>query len=217
MTHIFWDLDGTIWDASAAIAVAWTEVFSTRGMARAITDNDIRSVAGKPYLECLKIIIPQALEWDGFSKLLEDLTVAEQKYLKELGGAYFPRAIETIRFLSKQNQLYLVSNCNGWYLDTFLQLSGLGDFFRDTICFTTRNEDKGKNIKYIMGKYSIQHGYYVGDTMGDKTSAESNGLVFLHAKYGFDASVSTQLSFERFEELVDFFSRIDNRGVIDEV
>ena len=217
MAHIFWDLDGTIWDASAAIAVAWTEVFNQRGLAKKITDNDIRSVAGKPYLECLKIVVPQALEWAGFSELLDDLTVAEQKCLKEMGGVFYPKAIESIRLLANNHQLYIVSNCNRWYLDTFLQLSSLEDIFRDAICFTTRNEDKGKNIKYLMEKFSIPNGYYVGDTMGDKIAAISNGLVFLHAKFGYDATVSSQLSFDTFVELVDFFSQTDSRGVIYEV
>jgi len=212
MTHIFFDLDGTIWDASATTAAAWSDVLGRRGIKHVITDNDIRSVAGRPYLECLRRIVPAVLEHDDFPEILDELAVAEQKYMREMGGDLFPDAIESIGRLANNNQLYLVSNCNGWYLDAFFATSNLNNYFQDSICFTSMNQDKTANIRYLMDKHKIESGFFIGDTMGDKISAEVNGLKFGHAKFGFDSALASKLSFASFREITLYFESIKGKN-----
>lgn len=207
MKHIFFDLDGTLWDASKSTAIAWNQVFKKWNLNITITEYDIRSVAGKPYLECLNILAPETLQHKHKNSILEELTLTEKEYMQTYGGEFYPDSLSVIKNLADKHHLYLVSNCNGWYLDAFLEKSELLSVFRETICFTTKNQNKFNNLKYLIEKYTIHSGYYVGDTQGDQMAATQAGLEYIHMTYGFGESIKPSLQFDHFEEIESYFQQ----------
>lgn len=188
-TGILFDLDGTLWDASESTARAWTEVFRMWGLPGLVTREQIRGVGGKPYLECLRLICPQALGLQDFDRLLVELSVAEQRWMEHLGGAFYPGAIEAVRELARQYPVFLVSNCNQWYLESFLRHSELGGVFSGAICYGTTGSPKADNIKCLIDKFGIRRGFYIGDTKGDMEASLAAGVRYVHAAFGFGGSL----------------------------
>lgn len=184
-TALLFDLDGTLWDASESTARAWTEVFDQYGLPSLVTSDQIRGVAGKPYLECLRIICPQALEVNAFDNLLAMLAKAEKYWMKKLGGTFYPGALDAVFNASKKIPVFLISNCNGWYLEAFLDHSKLRPVFSDAICFGNTGRPKAENIRFILDKFKISNGFYIGDTRGDMEASVAAGIPYVHVALGF--------------------------------
>jgi phosphoglycolate phosphatase len=209
MINIFFDLDGTIWDASESTAIAWTKVFKKWKINCIIFEKDIQSVAGKPYIECLDILAPEVLLHKEMDKILIELAIEEKKMMKEIGGKYYENALATIEKISKEHQLFLVSNCNDWYLKAFLNNSGINNAFKESICFGTFNQNKVANLRYLLNKFNISEGYYIGDTKGDMKAAQEVGLTYIHMKHGFDSLLKNDIILENFSEMAIFFNKIN--------
>jgi phosphoglycolate phosphatase len=208
MKNIFFDLDGTIWDASESTAAAWTKVFERWGVGRNISLQDIQSVAGRPYMECLRILVPDVIANKNIENILLDLSSEERKSMSVLGGKFYGGALSLITKLAKKNKLFLVSNCNDWYLNSFLSLSRLENVFVESVCFNTFEKNKAYNLKYLIDKYSLSNGFYIGDTQGDMQAAQMNGLCYIHMAHGFDKTLKTDLVFQDFLELDVFFNSV---------
>lgn len=209
MKNLFFDLDGTIWDASNSTAIAWSRVFKRWDINHEILEKDIQSVAGKPYMECLNILAPEVIQHKDIDSILIELAIEEKKTMKEVGGKYYRDALETIVTLSTECQLFLVSNCNDWYLKAFLNHSGLDNVFIECVCFGTFNQNKVANLIYLKNKYNIQSGYYIGDTKGDMNAAHEVGLNYIHIKHGFDKTLNHDVVVEDFLDFITLFDTIE--------
>jgi phosphoglycolate phosphatase len=208
MTMLIFDLDGTLWDASESTAEAWTSVLGQWGFAKAVTADQIRGVAGKPYLECLRILSPGAADCPQLPDLLRDLADAERATMSSIGGRLYDGVLEGLRTLAQTADLFLVSNCNDWYLRAFLHQTQTAELFKDYACHGSTGLPKHENIKLLMRRHGKADSFYVGDTSGDCTAAEMAGAVYVHAEYGFGGkSVQARNCFATFPEIVSFLMR----------
>jgi phosphoglycolate phosphatase len=64
---------------------------------------------------------------------------------------------------------------------------------------------KWNMIKDIVEKHTLKKPIYVGDTIGDKNAADSAGIDFIHAAWGYNNIDDKCLSFKSFTELIDYF------------
>ena len=208
----FFDLDGTLWDATESTAHAWTEVFQKWTLGIHVSADTIRSVAGKPYMDCLESIAPIALSLPNISDLLEDLEFSERNWMDRIGGVLYPDVLEGLKILSEYKKLYLVSNCKGWYLDAFLSQSNVADLFVKAVCHGKTGLKKSDNLIKLMQEEGVDHGFYVGDTVGDLTSAKDTGLIYVHANYGFGGSdVKTDNCHPNFSSITRYLLSIDKQ------
>ena len=203
---IIFDIDGTLWNAAASTAVAWTEVFSKHGIPLTVSTGDIEGVAGRPYLDCLRIVFKGFDEHPDKDSLLSDLAMAERAKMTEMGGTLYSGVQDGLKDLSTRFPLYLVSNCQDWYLDAFLDYDGLGSFFKDSTCHGKTKLKKAENIKLIMERNSLLNPVYVGDTSGDHQSATQAGIDYLHVSYGFEHNHPAPVILKSFNELVRYLS-----------
>ena len=120
---IVFDLDGTLWDASKSSTIGWNNGLKSLNIDRSITVDDMKSVTGKPIQECLRILFPRELS--RHPSLLTVLSQYEEDSIKNSGGELFDQLHGTIQYLSKKVDLFLVSNCQQWYLEVFLASSAL--------------------------------------------------------------------------------------------
>jgi phosphoglycolate phosphatase len=140
-----------------------------------------------------------------FEKLFPYLDAAQRKdfmarcakkeidTLNEMGGELYPDLEETLKYLVTKYKLFIVSNCQNDYIETFLRYSGFGQYFSGYQCFGTKNQPKAENIKDIVNDHSLKAPVYVGDTLGDFTSSQKAGVPFIFASYGFGEVEEGQL------------------------
>ncbi len=202
------DLDGTLWDASEACSIGWNEGLRSLKLNRRVTAQDIRSVTGKPTAQCIEILFPdELLEYDN---LFSVLCQYEEYAIKETGGTLYENVSETLDALSRKADLFLVSNCKDWYLQTFFDLSGLGKFFKDSTCHGISNKEKPEMLLDLREKHDLANPIYVGDTLGDEQSAKRAGYAFAFAGYGFGQAIEPDTILQSPSDLV-----LLNRQILD--
>ena len=87
--------------------------------------------------------------------------------------------------LSQKYELFIVSNCQSGYIETFLQYHKLERYFTDYECPGGTGREKGENIRIVIDRNNLEKAVYIGDTQGDYESAVFAGIPFIHAAYGF--------------------------------
>jgi phosphoglycolate phosphatase len=191
---IIFDLDGTLWDSTANVAAAWqtgnNEVDYIRETV--ITQQMVRSITGMAYSAIFEKLFPY-LDAAQRKDFMARCAKKEIDTLNEMGGELYPDLEETLKYLVTKYKLFIVSNCQNDYIETFLRYSGFGQYFSGYQCFGTKNQPKAENIKDIVNDHSLKAPVYVGDTLGDFTSSQKAGVPFIFASYGFGEVEEGQL------------------------
>lgn len=203
---IIFDMDGTLWDSSDAVAMCWSEVTAKRlGPEHALSSEDIKGVMGKTMDVIARLLFP-SLDEEGQMRLLDECCEEENRYLEKNGAILYPGLIETLVKLRDKYNLYIVSNCQSGYIEAFLNHYGIGFLFKDIECYGNNLLSKGQNIKLLADRNGLTKAVYVGDIQGDYNSACEAGVGFIHAKYGFgniDADVPEINSITELPEAAD--------------
>jgi phosphoglycolate phosphatase len=199
---IIFDIDGTLWDASESVAAAWNEVLAqqpdTAGLQ--IPTEQMRGLMGKTAAEIYRILFPNLSE-ERRLEIGELCCKHTDRYLQEHIGTLYPQVKETLRELSRDFRLFVVSNCQVNYLEILLDRCGLRGFFTDTECYGRTLKSKGENIRLLLDRNNLEKAVYVGDTQLDFDSAQYAGIPFLHAAYGFGTINKKVPAIQAFSEL----------------
>lgn len=203
---LIFDMDGTLWDSSANVAKAWSEVIRLQGLNRSeITQQQIMSVMGKT-MDVIADMLFGDLEKDKRMKLLEDCCNNENAYLERNGGELYPSLEETLKKLKEKYHLYIVSNCQSGYIEAFFKYYGFEKYFDDIECYGNNLKQKGQNIALVVERNGLEKACYVGDIQSDYDATMEAGLSFIHAKYGFgtiNANVPELFAFKDLPELLE--------------
>ncbi len=209
------DVDGTLWDATETFAAAYTDASreTAPGLSVAphhFTAGDIRKQLGKPTLSIFKDLYPEVGEIHGPSEavriwtlLMESALQKEYDYIPLRGGRLYPGLEETVRNLADRLPLYIVSNCEKGYIESFLTYSGLESSFSGWLCFGDTGLEKDKTLGVLKEKYKILRGAYVGDLLNDAVCARKAGMDFIWAAYGFG-----QVPEEMYDSKIGAFSEL---------
>ncbi len=182
---IIFDLDGTLWDSSEQVAAAWSETLKSRPETdRQVTGEDLRGYMGKTLEAIADLMLPE-LPKSLRMEIMKECCDNEEIYLRKVGGRLFPDLEKELERLCGKYSLFIVSNCQSGYIETFLEYHKLGKYFADFECPGGTGLGKGENIKLVMERNGIEKAVYVGDTQGDCDSADFAGIPFIHAAYGF--------------------------------
>jgi phosphoglycolate phosphatase len=199
---IIFDLDGTLWDSTHNVAVAWQKAIDQVSYVNeAMTQEKVRSITGMAYNVIFDTLFPY-LEVEQRNELKAICAKSELEILHTRGGELYPALDETLGYLADKYKLFIVSNCQNGYIEVFLKLSGMEHYFLGHQCYGTKGNPKAENIKDIVNDYQLKNPVYVGDTAGDYNSASKAGVPFIFANYGFGEVNNGQIAtISRFDEL----------------
>lgn len=199
---IIFDLDGTLWDTCAACALAWNRVLQRNQIAwRPITPDDVRAVTGKPHDTCIRETF-QGLPEASLQLLVEHTQSEDALAIQELGGELYPGVDAGLRSLYARYPLFIVSNCQAGYIETYFETSGHGRWFRDFECWGNTGLSKAENLAALIARNELRTPLFVGDTRGDRDAALACKVEFAHVRYGFGRCEDATLHADTFAQLV---------------
>ncbi|MCR4567755.1 MAG: HAD family hydrolase [Pseudobutyrivibrio sp.] len=191
---IIFDMDGTIWDNTPVFAASWERACRERGYDITFTQDTLKGLFGKT----MDVIADMCIPDEDPKRRYETLELCEKYEIEDLEDSdvdtVYPGLAEVLEKLSKRTKLYIVSNCQSGYIETFIRRSGLGKYFTDFICYGDNGLVKADNLKLIVEKNSIQHPVYLGDIQGDKDACDEAGVDFIWAAYGYGKSIDSYVA-----------------------
>lgn len=182
---IIFDLDGTLWDSCVAILPSWQKVMDARGIKRPpLTEEEMGGYMGKTVEQIAALMLPELSLEEGVAIIMEGCD-EECEELRRNGARLYEDILETLYTLSKDYSLYIVSNSQDGYVQTFVDHYKLHDIIKDFEMAGRTKKCKGDNISLVIERNNLQKAIYVGDTIMDKEAADKAGVPFVFASYGF--------------------------------
>ena len=208
--NLIFDLDGTLWDSRATIIKIWNEVLGRHQLIqRELKPEDMNQYMGLLAHDIIKDIIPGISDLQA-QELLSEIVAEENKILHIQGGILYEGVEETLKNLANTHSLFIVSNCQDGYIESFLDYYQFNDLFVDFESHGRTQKPKSENIQLLMerNQLSIEDSVYIGDTQTDYNSAGSTGLPFIFCKYGFGKLTDSlyEPSILTFSELISHLS-----------
>jgi len=198
---IIFDLDGTLWDSTEGICSTWNQVLSKYPQIKTeITLEKLYSCMGLLMEAIAERLFPQ-LDKKMQLKLLQECCELENSYLAKHGGILYPQLEETIAKLAETHKLFIVSNCQDGYIQSFFAAHKLDKYFTDFESAGKTGLSKGENNKLVIERNQLKNAIYVGDTLGDAKSAIDANIPFVFARYGFG-------DVEKYDFVIDAFNEM---------
>ncbi len=196
---LVFDLDGTLWDASRSSTLGWNNGLKSLNIKKSVTIGEMRKVTGKPAKECTDILFPSEVKQ--YKNLLDTLCSFERKAVERYGGKFYHSFKNTIAYLSRKCDLYLVSNCQKWYIDVFFNFSSLKKYFKGYNCYGISNRKKKEMLIDLKKRHDFKKPAYIGDTEEDEFAARGAGYAFIFANYGFGSPNNPDVIINSLKEL----------------
>lgn len=182
---IIFDLDGTLWDSSEEIKESWGNVLLAQPDVPQLPSREtLESVMGLGAEELTAKLFPYLTPARRL-EIFDLCAVYECEYLTKHGAELYPNITEMLAKLSEAHPLFIVSNCADGYIQSFLTAHDTAKYIRDFECIGRTGKPKAENIRLIVERNGLENPVYVGDTQWDCDAAESAGVPFIFAAYGF--------------------------------
>lgn len=203
---IILDIDGTLWNSTPIVAEAWNEIVSRRpDVPVRFTAHQLTQLFGRPLPVIADMVFP-FLEPEDRYQLIDTCCEREHEYLREsTRDILYPGVADTLRKLSSDYRLFIVSNCQSGYIELFLEKTGLTDCITDFECPGSTGLTKGPNIRLVMERNHLKNPVYVGDIEGDRQASAEAGIPFCHASYGFGQVEQPDYVIGKFSDLLTVF------------
>lgn len=202
---IIFDVDGTLWDSTGTVALAYNAAFEETGSTDLRLNADsIRREFGKPMDEIGADLLPH-LPAEEQHRVMERCMELEDAYLRRCPPSPYPGLEEALRRLQGSYRLFIVSNCQQGYIELFLQVTGLARYFEDHLCWGDTGLMKAGTIRLMAEKHQLHAPVYVGDIEADCTAAREAGAAFIWASYGFGTVSSPDYTIGSIRELPELF------------
>jgi len=184
---IIFDMDGTLWDSTQEVAVAFNKVLQEKypEVTDEVTAERLQGLFGLP-LDVIGVRLFQSVNEEKAVKLIAECCEYENEYLAGHGARLYEGLEEALSLLSREYRLFIVSNCQEGYIQCFFKANPhLEKYFTDYEYPGRSGKLKADNIKMVVERNGLKNPIYVGDTAGDAQAAKEAGVPFVFARYGF--------------------------------
>ena len=131
---ILFDLDGTLWDSTELVADAWNEVIRKNTLLDLNLDGTrLKQLLGQLLPDIAAQIFPNCPKARQL-ELIDLCCQREHEVLSETCAPLYESLEQTLDELSNRFPLFIVSNCQAGYIETFLKTSHLEKYFKDHLC-----------------------------------------------------------------------------------
>lgn len=207
---VIFDLDGTLWDATGVTADTWVEVLARHPDVTPAMPLDRDAVCrymGLTNEELAGIFFP-TLPYEAAFSLMRESCALENEWLPVRGGILWPGVAETLKQLKNEGyRLFVVSNAQDGYVESFLTAHRFWDLFEDRESSGRTGHGKADNIRDVIRRRGLRSPVYVGDTVSDAEGAHGAGIPFVYCRYGFGETFGRgrtddyEYAVDRFDEL----------------
>lgn len=202
---IIFDMDGTLWDSTTEVAKAFKKVIREKHpeVSDEVTPERLQGLFGLP-LDVIAVKLFESVSEEQAIKVMRECCEYECEYLAERGARLYEGLEDTLRKLSKEYKLFIVSNCQEGYIQCFFKAYPyLQRYFIDFEYPGRSGKLKADNIRMVIERNKLNNAVYVGDTLGDAKAAKEAGIPFIFAHYGFGTVVEYDDVIDSFPELVN--------------
>jgi len=197
---IIFDLDGTLWETIEATYIAANIIVEKHKELKKISKETIIKGMGLSTQENATNYIPYIPAKQGI-KYMKEISQKTSEIINEKNVVIYDGVIETLKELSKEYKMGIITNNRDEYAKTFLNITKLKEYFTDYMGAASYNITKGEAIKQMVKKYNEKENYYVGDIKKDQEATMYAGIKFIHAKYGFEPNLKSELSIKKIQDL----------------
>ncbi len=202
MDSIIFDVDGTLWDSTNEVADAWIIVAKEFGAPyEHITGERLHKEFGKT-MDDIAYSLFSEYPAEEAVRIIQRACVIENEWLAVHHAALYDGVLDTLKTLSAKMPLFIVSNCQGGYIEVMKETTGLTPYITDHLCPGDTGHAKAFNIRAIVEKHNLKSPIYVGDTQGDLNASREAGVKFVFASYGFGQVDSYDGVIEKPEDLL---------------
>lgn len=196
------DIDGTIWNTTGLVAVAWNKAIDSTGFnVHKVNAQMLQKEFGKT-MDVIALDLWPELEKEKRDILLAECCTEEQVAVRQNTlDITYPGVVETIAELSNQENFYIVSNCHAGYIELMLEKTGLTPYIKDFECYGRTGKGKAENLIMLKDRNQLTFPLYVGDTQGDCNECRKAGITFAWASYGFGKASSYFKELKKFSDL----------------
>lgn len=204
MDSIIFDIDGTIWNSTDVVAIAWNQILEEEGLDIRVTADQLKELFGRLLPDIAKAIMPELDESEQL-RIIDLCCQAEHELLHQMGAPVYEGLEDVLKVLAARYPLFVVSNCQAGYIELVFEKTGLGKYFQGHLCPGDTGEAKAANIRSIVRKYHLKAPVYVGDTFGDYQACQEAEVPFVFAAYGFGQVDTPDYVIEKPADLLKIF------------
>lgn len=206
--NIIFDLDGTLWDSRSTLIESWNLILGRYDLLeKPLVEEDLNQFMGLLLPDILPTLFPNGNPTQ-FDTILKEIIEHECETLSEKGGTIYEQVDNVLNELSKNHNLFIVSNCQDGYIQAFLKFSGFDHFFKDFESAGKTGCNKTENIRLVLERNQLDRlrTIYVGDTQTDYDSATQNELRFIFCNYGFGQLTVDSVPYMRINSCKDLLN-----------
>lgn len=206
MKDLIFDIDGTIWNTTGVAAGAWTEAVAASKIKEIegliVTAEMLQREFGKP-MDVIADDLFGDIDPSAKAKLLEHCCELEHEAIANCKDDLTYEGVrKTFRALSKDHNLFIVSNCQNGYIELVMEKNNITDLIKDYECFGHTGLQKDENIKLVIERNKLTNPCYIGDTYGDYVATKKAGIPFVFASYGFGEVEKPDFVIKKFADLL---------------
>lgn len=200
---VIFDIDGTITNSTNAIIRSWNRHLSSLEYPHVLLDEELAgSLMGKTMDDWAMAVLPE-LPISVSRPVTEVMEQKENEEIRINGTDLYPDIREVFELLSREYDLFILSNCGKGYIEAVMAYAGIEEYVKGHLCYGDNHLDKPDNLKKMIRDHDLKHPVYVGDTARDEECCRIADVPFIFVSWGFGDVPDAKYRADSVKELPD--------------